>query len=274
MFALRCPKVLITIVLLISWLEPFEFQGGQWDMVDLFAGVARISRLGRAHGKKCAAMDIGYHENRRVFDINEEPGFVLAVMTILEGTYEEVFACLGVCCSSWVSTSRGSTHRSWILPMGWQGYQTVEAANKMVSRTVLIVMVILAMRGVWLLEQPSSSLIMRHDRFVEFQDLMQALQMRFFRQSFWMRALGHQTAKRTLLWSNTAWLVDFDLGRLARDKLRGEVQTTDRYKSRDGRSRWKGNKNLKSTQTLGWALTTFVCARARIFLCSNDVNGS
>lgn len=89
-----------------------------------------------------------------------------------------------------------------------------------------------------------------------------------------MRALGHQTAKRTLLWSNTAWLVDFDLGRLARDKLRGEVQTTDRYKSRDGRSRWKGNKNLKSTQTLGWALTTFVCARARIFLCSNDVNGS
>lgn len=45
-------------------------------MVDLFAGVARISRLGRAHGKKCAAMDIGYHENRRVFDINEEPGFV------------------------------------------------------------------------------------------------------------------------------------------------------------------------------------------------------
>lgn len=70
-------EVMITAVMLIFWLRapafgPFE----RWDVVDLFAGQARIARLARQYGQSSIAMDIGYHEDPHIFDINSEPGFV------------------------------------------------------------------------------------------------------------------------------------------------------------------------------------------------------
>ncbi len=56
-------------------------------------------------------------------------------MAILDGKYEDFWAALGVCCSSWVVASRGSTGRSWMLPMGNCEYHGVKKANTMVSRT-------------------------------------------------------------------------------------------------------------------------------------------
>lgn len=42
---------------------------------------------------------------------------------------------MGVCCSSWVTTSRGSSKRSFLTPMGCTEYKSVALANLMVSRT-------------------------------------------------------------------------------------------------------------------------------------------
>ena len=57
---------------------------------------------------------------------------------VLEGRYEEIFTTMGLCCSSWVATSQGSTKRSLLTPMGWSGYEKVESANKMCSRTWVV----------------------------------------------------------------------------------------------------------------------------------------
>lgn len=44
-----------------------------------------------------------------------------------------MLSSLGVCCSSWIVTSRGSTGRCWICPMGLP-FPKVLSSNKMVSR--------------------------------------------------------------------------------------------------------------------------------------------
>ena len=70
-------QVMITAVMLIFWLRAPAFGPlERWDVVDLFAGQARIARLARQCGHSSSAMDIGYHEDPHIFDINSEPGFV------------------------------------------------------------------------------------------------------------------------------------------------------------------------------------------------------
>ena len=57
-------------------------------------------------------------------------------MAALEGKFGEVTAMIGLCCSSWISMSRGSSHRSFLNPMGYTGYLAVSAANLMTARTL------------------------------------------------------------------------------------------------------------------------------------------
>ena len=69
-------EVLITIVLLLSWTD---FYKGRCDVdvIDSFAGAARVARVARACGYRASALDIGYHSNPNVFDINQASGFSL-----------------------------------------------------------------------------------------------------------------------------------------------------------------------------------------------------
>ena len=46
----------------------------------------------------------------------------LALVAALEGKFGEVTAMIGLCCSSWISMSRGSSHRSFLNPMGYTVY--------------------------------------------------------------------------------------------------------------------------------------------------------
>ncbi len=69
-------KVLITLVILIAFLEPMEHTSPEYQVLDFFAGAGRIAQAARAMGESTAALDIGYHSNPRVFDINSSPGFV------------------------------------------------------------------------------------------------------------------------------------------------------------------------------------------------------
>ena len=71
-------KVLISLVLMVSWMEPAEFfPDFSFDVLDFFAGAARVARAARVLGMNAASFDIGFHENPRVFDINSSAGFVL-----------------------------------------------------------------------------------------------------------------------------------------------------------------------------------------------------
>ena len=59
----------------------------------------------------------------------------LALTVALEGKFGQLLCMLGVCCSSWVAISRGSSHRSFINPQGYTGYRAVNVANRMAART-------------------------------------------------------------------------------------------------------------------------------------------
>ena len=77
------------------------------------------------------------------------------------------------------------------------------------------------------------------------------LATKMFRQLFWMRALKQPTPKRTVLYSNSATIAAFGFAaKLTKLQLDTEIKTTDKYTSKDGKKRYKGNKNLKSTQFL------------------------
>ena len=56
-------------------------------------------------------------------------------MALLEGKFEKFYTSLGVCCSSWIIASRGSTGRSFVAPMGYEGHEKVRLSNAMVSRS-------------------------------------------------------------------------------------------------------------------------------------------
>ena len=43
------PQVLLTVAILLSFTDTFRF-GDRWDVVDLFAGHARIARMARQCG--------------------------------------------------------------------------------------------------------------------------------------------------------------------------------------------------------------------------------
>lgn len=72
-----------------------------------------------------------------------------------------------------------------------------------------------------------------------------------FYQTFWMKAWGHLTPKRSFVLSNTHLVGQLDKGPMKRKALESEISTTDTYVTKDGRKRFKGNSNLKSTQFLG-----------------------
>ena len=58
----------------------------------------------------------------------------LACILILESRWEDFLALFGICCSTFVSISRGSTHRSAWFPLGCPISLAVYKANKGVSR--------------------------------------------------------------------------------------------------------------------------------------------
>ena len=58
----------------------------------------------------------------------------LACALILESKWGSMLALFGVCCSTWISMSRGSTFRSIFLPMGDPHGMAVYLANKSMSR--------------------------------------------------------------------------------------------------------------------------------------------
>ena len=73
---------------------------------------------------------------------------------------------LAIVCSSWVWMSRGSTGRSIDYPLGVP-CQSVDAANKMVARCGMLMIIAIARGAAWALEQPMSSLMVKHPTLVQ-----------------------------------------------------------------------------------------------------------
>ena len=70
-----------------------------------------------------------------------------------------------LCATRWSICARGSTLRSYLNALGNENLQSVRDANTMVGCCSLLMGLICARGGSWLLEQPEHSLMARHPRF-------------------------------------------------------------------------------------------------------------
>ena len=100
------------------------------------------------------------------------------------------------------------------------------------------------MQCVFVIEQPSTSILYRHPRF---QDLCRLLPI--FRAAFWMRKYGSPSPKRTVLWGNSKGVKRFRTDKLTKTDLE-RLPVRLARKSGDGRG-YTGNKTaLKQSQHL------------------------
>lgn len=97
------------------------------------------------------------------------------LVSVLRGAPDGFVKWSGIQCSSWVSISRGTTLRSFFAPLGNQDVKCVADGNVMTSRSCLVCLLVMALGGYWVLEQPASSLMFRHPRM---QQLCQLAKVR------------------------------------------------------------------------------------------------
>ena len=71
-------------------------------------------------------------------------------------------------CSSFSWMCRYSTGRSITFPLGNEAFTSVAEANMLVSRTIMILSLIIARGCVFVLEQPLGSIMPQHPRFQQF----------------------------------------------------------------------------------------------------------
>ena len=69
-----------------------------------------------------------------------------------------------------------------------------------------------------------------------------------FKIAFWMKKHLAMTWKRTWMWSTSPRVSQLDLGPLLPSEKVSTVQTTKRKKTKDGKVKWQGTKDLKGTQ--------------------------
>ena len=71
-----------------------------------------------------------------------------------------------------------------------------------------------------------------------------------YKIAFWMRKYSSLSWKRTWVWSSTPLIRALDLGPLTEQERFTSRPTTTRYKDAKGKTRFKGNTNLKRSQYL------------------------
>ena len=78
-------------------------------------------------------------------------------MWCLLNAAEEFTSWLAVVCTSFSSMNVGTSKRSPVTPWGDQDRPHVVLGNLLMSRTILLVFLVTALKGRWYIEQPASS---------------------------------------------------------------------------------------------------------------------
>ena len=71
-----------------------------------------------------------------------------------------------------------------------------------------------------------------------------------YKVAFWMRKYGSLSWKRTWVWSSSDTIKALDLGSLTKNEKQTSGTLTTRYKDSTGKTRFKGNRHLKTSQQL------------------------
>ena len=161
------------------------------DLVDLFAGKARIARWATLAGLHAIAFDKLYGEH---MDILTPVGLALIVLLVLRIKVGGLLAA-GPQCSSWVWLSRKTTKRTKKNPHGAKSNQPVLDGNATNSSMALLCYLGSLLSWDWLIEQPQRTL------FFETQ-MMKAVKETIANVSTCslnLGSFGHETRKTTVL---------------------------------------------------------------------------
>ncbi|CAL1126778.1 unnamed protein product [Cladocopium goreaui] len=255
MIAVNTPKVVVLLVLLVWWLDIPKHHDAPYQVIEYFAGVGRIAALAKLCGFTTAAVDIDYSREwgkrmgrRPPMDLNGNAGLVLCIHLLLSSEWEAVAAFLAIVCSSFVPVNRGSTWRSILTPLGNEEFVGVRRGNKLVARSVILMLITYLANGVFLVENPGNSLIAFHPRWVWFLEQLRKHGVEIQKVAFWMRKYGCNSWKRTWLWANSNRIAALDRGPLTATEKSTARPTTTRYKNKSGETKFKGNSSLKGSQ--------------------------
>lgn len=134
-------KVIIFLVLLVSWMEDDNNVKSNFQVIEYFAGVGRIAQVADRKGYQSVAFDLTYGEERAArkgkrssMDLNSNAGFVLAIKLILRSEFNSAVAIFAVLCSSFVPVNRGTGSRDILVPEGNENVVSVRKSNKLLSR--------------------------------------------------------------------------------------------------------------------------------------------
>ena len=206
----------------------------------------------------------------------------LLLLAILRSR-SSVAVFFGMVCSSWVLISRNSTKRSFWRPLGDVSVKGVTASNIMASRCMvsscmswnpsamtscdahahawhgpsimslpwrmaLLALVIQAKGGTITIEQPASSILMRHPRC---QWLLK--RVRLWRQRFWMSGYGAPTPKRTWLWANKRSVCMFATPTLSKNRPPSGFRLVRHHTDKNNKKCFTGKKaELRKSGPHGW----------------------
>lgn len=200
--------------------------------------------------------------------------FRLSVWTLLNVDAANGFTALfALVCRSFSSMNLGTSKRSPTTPEGDQNLPHVVEGNLLLARTVLLVFLVVALKGCWLLEQPGGSVAHWHPRFEQ----LVASALKIYETRWWARHYGSLTPfldnvsgrlcfclegetfrakllrllprKRHKAWSNTVVVKWLNRGILTKAQRESCVVTTVNKKKVGNKVSYSGNKHLKKTQS-------------------------
>lgn len=164
--------------------------------VEMFAGTMAITLACQARGIIMIPFELLLDEAMNILTNN---GMAIAFQLLGRLRRSKGLLWLAPVCSSWVFMCLSQSERHKWNPLGAVGKGFVDDANTMTSRCVVLMVLYNAMGGVWVLEQPRTSLMLFHPR-------MQWYLRRWpvYSCTFDMGAFGAPSKKPTVLYSNSA----------------------------------------------------------------------
>ncbi|CAJ1372230.1 unnamed protein product [Effrenium voratum] len=270
-------QLLVEVIALLATLV-FSCPNLDWSPIDhleTFAGQCAVTKAEWQAGRKAVPFEILVGGD--CMDFCSPAGFANAVYQTLR-TSPGGGALHAPVCSTWVFMSRGSTLRSPTRPLGRGDSQKVADGNLHVARCAVLCILAAAKGIFWLLEQPSTSIMETHPSF---QKMLKILHVR--KLIFDMKDFGANTQKRTILYSSHEEVDDLLLHKHPRKRCHSKEMVI-RYTDSSGKSRCKGGRDLKMSQTypreFGHALSAVrtknlkkIKAKAKKFLRDAKVKG-
>ena len=253
------PKVLLRVLLLLILQENLARGFCDCDGIELFAGCMAITAAFQAIGYLFIPFEI---KLSRRMDINSQVGFSVALRMMLRLRRNKgSIVWLAPVCSSWTWTNRGTSLRSPLDPEGNTEHKYIRDANLMVSRTILLVELAIALGVTFFLEQPMNSLMKFHARF-------QTLLARhlIYEVTFGVGAFGGETAKPLTVFSNAMWVNELYKPIKPGTVFSPAEPVTVKYKDGHGCDRVKGGPGMKKSEAYTREMgdhVAAVCARHR-----------